>query len=874
MKPDVRVGPVRVNHLDVALGITDPTPCLSWKTEARDGWRQGSYEIAADDPLTGRFWTTGRVVDSNSAFVTWPFPAVRSRGCRLVRVRVWGEHDDQPTMWGPNTCLEVGLLRPTDWSAGLVVADEAPPGAGDQPPWLFRRRFELDSAVESARLYASAHGVLDLKINGNRVGDSVLTPGWTSYHHRLPFVTVDVTSLLRPGPNAIGAEVADGWFRGPLGPFGGITGVYGDRVGLIAQLEIRLPDGRTQRVVTDDRWTASRGPTLLAGIYAGERYDARRRIDGWSCPDFDDSGWRPVLVSALDAGRLVGLEAPPIRQIESMPPVEIRPVAEDRAIVDFGQNIAGIVRIRVRGQAGDTVRLRHAEVLEDGELCTHPLRDAAATDTYVLRGEDAGEEWQPRFTYHGFRYVEVQNWPGELSGSDISAVVTHTDMRRTGWFECSDPLLNKLHENIVWGMRGNFVGLPTDCPQRDERLGWTGDIQVFAPAAAFLFDCAGLLSSWLQDLAAEQAACGTVPPYVPWIDFERAGKALEPAAAWGDASVIVPWVLWQQFGDRSVLERQYASMTAWVDQLIDIAGPERRWERGFQYGDWLDPSAPADRPAEARTDPYLVATAYLAVSADRLARAARVLGRDRDAARYQEAADLVRKAFRAEYVSPSGRLVSDTQTAHALALHFGLLTQEQRRRAGERLVQLVEMNGHRIGTGFVGTPIVCDALSAVGAHDTAYGLLLQRACPSWLYMVEMGATTVWERWDSMRPDGSVNTGAMTSFNHYAFGAVADWMHRTVAGLAPGAPGYRQIVVAPRPGGGLTRAAARHETPYGLASVEWVREGRSLTVDVAVPTGATALIDLPGEDWQALEVAPGRHSFRCRYRDAADDPVPS
>ncbi|MER7332885.1 MULTISPECIES: family 78 glycoside hydrolase catalytic domain [unclassified Micromonospora] len=867
-----RVGPVRFNHLDAALGITDPSPRVSWTTGAGDGWRQGAYEIVADDPLTGRSWTTGKVAAARSTFVSWPFAPLQSRDRRLVRVRVWGEHDDEPTGWGPDAVLEAGLLRPADWSASLIVADEAAPGAGDRPPWLFRREFEVGPTIESARLYASAHGVFEVEINGHRVDDSVLAPGWTSYDHRLTYVTTDVTELLRPGRNALGAAVADGWFRGPLGPFGGISEVYGDRVGLVAQLEIRLADGRTERIVTDGTWTASRGPVLRAGIYGGEWYDARLRLDGWSAPGFDDSAWQPAAVAPFEAERLVGPEGPPIRQTEVLPPAEILPTDGGQVIVDFGQNVAGTVRIRVRGDAGHTVTVRHAEVLEDGELCTRPLRDAAATDTYVLRGDEAGEEWEPRFTYHGFRYVEVRNWPGELSREDISAVVTHSDMRRTGWFECSDPSLNKLHENIVWGMRGNFVSLPTDCPQRDERLGWTGDIQVFAPAASFLFDCAGLLSSWLQDLAAEQRAVGTVPAYVPWIDFERAGKSVTPAAAWGDASVIVPWVLWQQFGDRSVLERQYASMTAWVDQIVDIAGPSRRWESGFQYGDWLDPAAPADRPAEARTDPYLVATAYLAVSADRLARAAAVLGQDRDASHYREVADRVREAFRAEYVSANGRLVSDTQTAYALALHFGLLTEEQRRRAGERLVQLVEKNDHRIGTGFVGTPIICDALSAAGAHDTAYKLLLQRSCPSWLYMVDMGATTVWERWDSMRPDGSVNTGEMTSFNHYAFGAVADWMHRTVAGLAPGSPGYGQIVVAPRPGGGLTRAAARHETPYGLASVQWLRDEASLTVDVVVPTGATALVDLPAEGWRPVEVGSGRHSFRCRYRDPAEDPV--
>ncbi len=384
-------------------------------------------------------------------------------------------------------------------------------------------------------------------------------------------------------------------------------------------------------------------------------------------------------------------------------------------------------------------------------------------------------------------------------------------MERTGWFECSDPLINRLHENVVWSMRGNFFDIPTDCPQRDERLGWTGDLQVFSPVAAFLYDSYGFLASWLQDLAAEQREMGgIVPAVVP----NTLNGPLQGTAAWGDAAVIVPWVLYQRFGDEAILAAQFESMRAWVDWIEDFAGENRLWDDGFQFGDWLDPAAPPESPGDARTDPYLIATAYFARSAELVGRAAGVLGRGEEEAHYLALANEVRQAFAREYVTPAGRLLSDAQTAYTLAIEFGLLTDpEQRQHAAERLHALVRAGGYHIGTGFVGTPLICDALCNTGAYADAYRLLLQRECPSWLYPVTMGATTIWERWDSMLPDGSVNPGEMTSFNHYALGAVADWLHRTVGGLAPAQPGYRQIAVRPRPGGGLTRCLCT--TPHSL-----------------------------------------------------------
>ncbi|MEU5877874.1 glycoside hydrolase family 78 protein [Spirillospora sp. NPDC047279] len=828
------------------------------------GWRQAAYELEfGDRTRTGLDQTrTGRVDSGESVLVPWPGPPLRSRERRGVRVRVHGR-DGGSTGWSPWAVVEAGLLDPADWLADAVSPAPRLVGEPDGPAPLLRRDFTVRGTVASARLYVTAHGLFEVEINGRPVGDDVLAPGWSSYDHRLRYRTHDVTGLLNEGPNAIAAMLADGWYRGRIGFGGGRTAVYGDRTALIAQLEVTYTDGTTGTVLTGDDWRCAPGPVTAASLYDGEHHDARLLPPGWSSPGFDDSGWLPADTFTHDPARLVAPSGPPVRRVETLAPADVLIGPAGETILDFGQNISGRLRIRVHGPAGHTVSLRHAEVLEGGALCTRPLRRAAAHDTYTLRGDAAPEEWEPRFTIHGFRYAQIDGWPGDLDPADVQAVVCHTDMRRIGDFSCSDPLLNRLHDNIVWSMRGNVVDVPTDCPQRDERLGWTGDIQVFGPAAAFLYDCTGMLGSWLQDLSAEQHRHGTVPLYVPWIELAPAVKP-RPMAAWGDAAVLLPWTLYQRTGDLELLRRQYPSMTAWADQIAGLAGESLLWDTGEQLGDWLDPAAPSDRPAETRTDPSLVATAYLAHSTRLVAQTAGLLG-DTDAhRRYDVLAARVRAAFDTAYVSPEGKVSSDSQTAYALALEFGLIDGHDRRaHAGRRLAELVRDGGHRIGTGFVGTPLICDALTNAGAVDDAYRLLLQTECPSWLYAVTMDATTIWERWDSLLPDGTVNRGEMTSFNHYALGAVADWMHRTVAGLAPAEPGYRRLLVRPRPGGGLTHARASHLTPFGQAEVGWELTGGLLTVRLLVPPNTTATVHLPAEPDQPIDAGPGRHTFACR-----------
>ncbi|MBF8190329.1 glycoside hydrolase family 78 protein [Nonomuraea sp. K274] len=856
--------PAFEHHLD-PLGIGASAPRLSWTvTGDAPGWAQRAYEIELSDGTA-----TGVVESGRSVLVPWPGTPLTSRERRAARVRVHGR-DGSAGDWSPWSWAEAGLLDPADWRAGAAAPPTALLGAPDGPALLLRRNFTVRGPVERARLYVTAHGLYETELNGQVAGDDVLAPGWSSYGHRLRYRTHDVTALLREGANVIGATIADGWHRGRLGFGGGNTGVYGDRTALIAQLEITYADGGTDLVTTDGAWRCAPGPVTAAGLYDGEHHDARLLPPGWSFPGFDDASWLPADVLDHDPALLVAPSGPPVRRVDTLRPAKVLTGPGGETILDFGQNLSGRLRIRVQGPAGHTVTLRHAEVLEGGALALRPLRRAAALDRYTLRGDGTAEEWEPRFTIHGFRYAQVDGWPGRLEPDAVEAVVCHTGMERIGWFECSEPALNRLHENVVWSMRGNFVDLPTDCPQRDERLGWTGDIQVFGPTASFLYDCAGMLGSWLADLAAEQAELGTVPHYVPWVPLLSPPG---PAAAWGDAAVIVPWTLYQRYGDLGLLREQYPSMKAWVDHVAALAGEKHLWDEGFQFGDWLDPTAPPERPFEARTEPALVATAYLAHSARLLAETATLLGHADDGRRYGELAGRVRAAFESAYVTASGTMTSDSQSAYALALRFGLISDDARRAgAGRRLVELVRENGHRIGTGFVGTPLICDALTGIGACDDAYRLLLQTECPSWLYAVTMGATTIWERWDSMLPDGTVNPGEMTSFNHYALGAVADWMHRTVAGLAPAAPGYRRLLVRPRPGGGLTHARAAHVTPYGRAEVSWERTGDRLEVHLLVPPNTTAEVYLPAEPERPVQAGAGRHVFHCAYRDPAGDPV--
>ncbi|WP_349885539.1 family 78 glycoside hydrolase catalytic domain [Microbacterium sp. WHRI 7836] len=860
----------RIEHHREPLGIGESRPRLSWSiADAPADWRQQSYAVtvvrgSSQDRDEERI----EVTSERQVLVPWPFDALDSRERVGVRVAVRGG-DGSWSADSPETWLEAGLLRADDWSARPVGVDlDEDPESDARRATLVRRGFRVEGEIASARLYATAHGLYEAEINGVRVGSDTLSPGWTTYRERLRYYTYDVTALLLDGENALGAWLGDGWYRGRLGWRGGHRNVFGSDLSFLGQLELVYVDGRRETIATDASWRASLSPILRSGIYDGEDYDARHEHTGWTTAPFDDTDWFPVAVRERDPRTLVAPTGPPVRVTEEVAPITVLTSPSGARILDFGQNLVGRVRIRVAGSRGATVTLRTAEVLQEGEIYTRPLRSARSSDAYTLAGHQGGEEWEPRFTFHGFRYVDVSGWPGDLdadaAAGALVARVLHTDLERTGWFTCSDPLVEQLHRNVVWGMRGNFVDIPTDCPQRDERVGWTGDVQVFGPTASTLFDVSGMLSGWLRDVEADQLPDGTVPWFVPVIPSHKVWSPARAGAAWGDVATLLPWTLYERFGDTGVLATQFESARRWVDKVDSLAGPDRLWDEGFQLGDWLDPAAPPQDPGAGRTDRYLVATAYFARSARALAEMAGVLGLPAEAARYATLATEVAAAFRAAYVRADGTMTSDAQTAYALAIVFALLDDDtQRAAAGARLAELVREAGNRIATGFVGTPLVCDALTMTGHADTAYDLLLEQGCPSWLYQVVQGATTVWERWDAMLPDGTVNPGTMTSFNHYALGAVADWLHRSVAGLAAAEPGYRRIRFAPRPGGGLTHASSTQRTHYGVASISWHVDGDRLHVDVVVPVGATAELDLPGTSVE--ELGHGSHTRTVRMR---------
>lgn len=803
--------------------IGTPTPRLSWRygSDTATDFVQHAYEI---ETHIGGVAHNVIIHSPQQVMVPWPFEDLHERQTISLSIRV--SDGSAWSSWSEPFAFETGLMDNGDWRGTFI----SPVGIGglDAPAPALTSTFALDQPVKQARLYATAHGIYQVTINGRRLDDTVLAPGWTSYPERLRYQAYDVTSLLAHGENTIEALLGNGWYRGHLG-WEGKRAIYGDRLAFLAQLEITYDDDTTAIIATDRTWTAHNSVIIANDLYDGATID---------CSHPADSTRYPVEELPMDNVSLVAPQGPSIRPIETRSAERIWTSPTGKILVDFGQNAVGWVRVNAHTAApGSTVTIKHAEVIEHGELGIRPLRKAKATDTYLL-GDDTDITLEPMFTLHGFRYIQVEGMP-QPDPQDITMVIVGSELTRTGWFDCSDARLNRLHDNVVWSERGNFVDLPTDCPQRDERLGWTGDINIFSPTALSLFDVSGLLRSWLRDLAAEQFPDGGVPHVVPTLKTSYEDNP--PAAAWGDAAVTVPWNIHWATGDQDVLAVQFPSMRAWVDKVESLLSPNGLWDTGFQFGDWLDPAAPPDNPAAARTPAALVATACHAHCTSIVAQAADTIG-EADAARhYHNIARRVRADFRRAYVTAEGHIDCDSQTAYAMAVEWDLLDNDaQRRYAGERLAALARSNGYHVATGFVGTPLICDALTDTGHVDVAMRMLTETTCPSWLYPVSMGATTIWERWDSMLPDGSINPGEMTSFNHYSLGAVADWMHRTIAGLTALEPAYRLIRIAPKPLGDLTHASFTHNSPYGRIAVEWTRaDNGTITVRAAIPVGVTA-----------------------------------
>ncbi|PVH72062.1 glycoside hydrolase family 78 protein [Cadophora sp. DSE1049] len=869
---------VRLEHHREALGIGEPAPRISWSFEgdARN-WAQTAYEIEITDPDAG-VSKIYKEKSADSVLVPWPGAPLQTGRPVSIRVRAYGSCSGPGTAWSESVAVEAGLLERIDWFGSKLIsaARECDPEAPKRP-FLLRRKFISPGLIRRARLYITAQGVYEAHVNGQRVGTQVLAPGWTSYSHHLAYQTFDVTHLVQSGQNVLAAQVAEGWFCGRLGFFGGKRNIWGQTMGLIAKLVLTGANGDVTVISTDSEWRSGTGAIQTSEIYDGEVCDLQLEPDGWLTIQCDDSSWEGVVTLPLPCGTLVAPDGPPVREVQKLKAVSTFKSPSGKTIVDFGQNLVGWARVSLSGPKGHVVKLLYTEVLEDGEAATRPLRGCKATDTITLSGRD--HLWEPKFTFHGFRYIQIDGWPhpSEFKLDDITAIVIHTDMMQTGWFECSNPLLNKLHQNIRWGIKGNFLSIPTDCPQRDERLGWTGDIHVFAPTANYYYDTCGMLLSWSKDLAAEQLADGSgIPPFFCPNVFLDDPKV--PTAIWGDAIVGLPWDLYKSFGDTNILSQHMMSMQAWVDRGIVRDDTTDLWrEDSYQFSDWLDPKAPSDEPGNSTTDPNLVANAFLIHITTIMSRISLALNLTALSKHYASSVLKLKVAFQNRYITPEGRVVADTQTALALCIHFDLFASPaQQSVAASRLRSLILRNSRfKIATGFAGTPLIGHALSKIGASQLFYRMLYHKKSPSWLYQITMGATTMWERWDSMLPDGSLNPGEMTSFNHYALGAVADWMHSNIAGLTCIEPGWRMFRVAPIPGGDLEFANAAFISPYGKIEVGWRIDAGKFHMSVAVPPNTRAEIVLPGAGavGNVIMVGSGKHGFETEYVKPEWPPLP-
>ncbi|KPM41347.1 hypothetical protein AK830_g5202 [Neonectria ditissima] len=831
----VSVARLSAEHHHTGFGLFTATPRLSWRFNSTTvkGWQQASYDLAITRNGEEELY---HVDSSSSLYNPWPSSPLSSREQAKVRVKATGV-DGSSTDWA-NLNIEVALLNRSDWAAKLVGG----PSQGPEPkrPILLRKSF-THSGSSCVRLYATAHGVYEVHINGQRVGEDLLAPGWQSYNHRLHYQTYDVTPLLQDGENVIGAHIAEGWFASRLGR-PGVPNHWGEQLGFLAQLEV---DGEI-RCLTDSSWEYLDGPLLRSELYNGEVCDTNLIDSTWSTSASISPGKGLVEELPFPNAELVAPDMAPVTRIMELRPKEINTTPSGKKILDFGQNFVGWLRFErdIPGKPGQSIVIRHAEVMENGELGTRPLRSAQAS------------------------YAEINGYD-DVSLDDFTGIVVASNLRRTGTFESSHTMLTRLHENTVWSMRGNFISIPTDCPQRDEKLGWTGDIQVFAPTANFLFDTSAFLGSWLLDLEADQKeAGGVVPVVIPNPPRQPDDRMKRPMAVWGDCAVITPWDLYTAFGDLRQLEVQWESMCLWLDDGIP------RDERGFwstaspQYGDWLDPRAPPDMPGNCPTDNFLVANAYLIYTTRLAAKIGNILGKSQKSDQYASSADSLAKLFLEEYVTPNGRMACDTQSTYALALKFGLLEEQHLATARERLSHLVRWERFKITTGFAGTPIILQVLSDNGMLNLAYRMLQERDCPSWLYPVGMGATSIWERWNSMLEDGSINPGQMTSFNHYALGSVCAFVHETVGGLSATSPGWKTALVRPQPGGTVRFAKTSFDSPYGLYKVDWKIENGKMTTKIEVPPNTEARVVLKGID---ETVGSGEYKYVTDWEEDAEWP---
>lgn len=837
LKTEYKINPV---------GIDAKMPRLSWKLSSTlRNVLQSSYQVrvAKDSAAliagTGLVWDSGVKKNEDSALLPYGGPGLESSTRYYWQVKV-KDNQGNESPWSAVHFWQTGLIQGGNWQAKWITTTLADTLVGPSP--MFRKAFSATKTIQSATLYATAHGVYEAMINGKRVSKDYLAPGWTSYHKRLLYQSYEVSDLLKNGQNVLGFTLGDGWYRGYLA-FDGKRGLYGNQVSGMMQLVITYTDGTKETISTDSSWKYSKGAILFSDLYNGEVYDARLEKTGWSTAAYNAQSWKSATVIAPGSETIESSISPLASKHEQFKVVKVIKTPKGETVLDFGQNLVGWVQFSLSGKAGSSITLEHGEVLDkNGNFYNANLRKAKQQVKYIFKGAGV-ETYEPHFTYQGFRYVKVTGLAAKVNPAAFKGIAVYSDMAPTGTFSSSNPMLNQLQHNIQWGQKGNFMDVPTDCPQRDERLGWTGDAQVFFRTAAFNMDVAGFFTKWMKDVAADQLPNGSIPFVIPNV----LGDSQSGSTGWGDVATIIPWNMYLAYGDKEVLANQYPSMKAWVD-FMTSKSKDDLWNTGFHFGDWLFYRPNDDNDGRsAITDKYLIAQAFYAHSTQLLINSAHVLGNLGDEDKYKALLDRIKKAFLNEYLTPSGRLVSGSQTAYVLALNFDMLPENLRPQAVDFLVKNIESYGNHLTTGFLGTPYLCHVLTRFGRTDVAYKLLLQDTYPSWLYPVKMGATTIWERWDGQKPDGSFQTTDMNSFNHYAYGAIGDWMYRVMAGLDTdeSQPGYKKITIAPQPGGQITHAKAQLETLYGLTASDWQIENGKFTLSITIPANTTAVVKLPG-----------------------------
>ncbi len=831
------------------VGFHDATPAFSWKLP-EGVKRQTAYRIEVRS--AGKLWDSGWVDSDRSVGVPYGGEPLVSRQEAEWRVR-FRDEEGRDSGWSRPARFELGLLSAKDWKAQWIRPQAKNDPKTEGVSWL-RRTFTLsaDKKVARARLYVTARGCFAAQLNGVRVGDDELAPGWTSYKHRLDTLTYDVTGHLRNGVNTCEVMLGMGRYGGRYGWSARPRGFYGLDPELLLQLEVTYSDGAADTLVSDGQWEGTlNGPIIFSSIFDGECYDARKEV----------SGWAPVAAHAdLGTARLAPKPFPSVRCSQTLTAQAITEPEPGRFVFDFGQNMVGKPQLKIPVEKDQTVTVRFAEMLNtNGTLYTANYRSARSIILYTAA--KTGEiDWQPAFTFYGFRYAELSGLPAGVRPQKewVTGRVLHSDLKRSGSFESSHAKLNRLQSNIVWGQRGNFVDIPTDCPQRDERLGWTGDAQVFGPTAMFNYDCHAFFKSWLGSMRDDQMPDGRIPHVIP--DVLGGGDS----PGWMDAATFIPWDLYVRTGDTEVLAENFQMMERLVGWYRGQATDHLTPKMGG-FGDWLQPSA---KNTKGDTPHHLLGAAYYARSAWILSAAARALGRAEEARRYAAEAEAVRNAFMQHYFDADGRLrnAPETQTAYVLALAFGLAPRELQAKLAEHLARLIGEAGGHLRTGFLGTPYLVSVLEQTGRVDLALDVLFKETYPSWFYSINQGATTMWERWNSYSHDKGFGDAGMNSFNHYAYGAIGQWLVERLAGLAPDpdVPGYKHMFIRPLVGGPLDFARAELETPYGKAASAWTRKDGGVVLDIVVPPNTTATVEFPdGRASATLEA--GTHRFQLNQK---------